>query len=147
MTGGLSYEGLNNVGGSKSRVIIILNDNGMSISKNIGGLSRHLNKVRVSARYYNFKAHVRRLTCSIPGIGPAIYSGIQNFRDMIKYAIVDGVIFEQLGFTYLGPIDGHNIKTLIENMELAKQAKGPVLLHGSCHMLEYHKKNYWLQKK
>lgn len=129
LTGGLSYEGLNNVGGSKTRVITILNDNGMSISKNIGGVSRHLNKVRVSSGYYNFKDRVRRLTYSIPGIGPALYSGIQSFRDLLKYAIVDGVIFEQLGFTYIGPIDGHNIKALIENMELAKRSKEPVLIH------------------
>jgi 1-deoxy-D-xylulose-5-phosphate synthase len=129
LTGGLAYEGLNNIGGTKSRVIVILNDNGMSISKNIGAVSRHLNKVRVSAGYYKFKSKVRRITRAIPGIGEGIYSGIQHFRDMIKYAIVDGVIFEQMGFTYMGPMDGHNIKTLIESMELAKQASGPVIIH------------------
>ncbi len=129
LTGGLSYEGLNNIGGSKSRVIVILNDNGMSISKNIGGVSRHLNKVRVSAGYYRFKTRVRKITQGIPGVGVGIYSGIQGIRNTIKYAIVDGVIFEQLGITYMGPIDGHNIKMLTESMELAKQAKGPVLIH------------------
>lgn len=129
LTGGLAYEGLNNIGGTKSRVIVILNDNGMSISKNIGAVSRHLNKVRVSAGYYKFKSKVRGWTRSIPGIGEGIYSGIQHFRDMIKYAVVDGVIFEQMGFTYMGPMDGHDIKTLTDSMELAKHAKGPVLIH------------------
>ncbi len=129
LTGGLAYEGLNNIGGTKSRVIVILNDNGMSISKNIGAVSRHLNKVRVSAGYYKFKSKVRGWTRAIPGVGEGIYAGIQHFRDMIKYAIVDGVIFEQMGFTYMGPIDGHNVQTLMDSMELAKQAKGPVVIH------------------
>jgi len=129
LTGGLAYEGLNNIGGTKSRVIVILNDNGMSISKNIGALSRHLNKVRVSAGYYKFKTKVRGWTRGIPVIGEGIYSGIQHFRDMIKYAIVDGVIFEQMGFTYMGPMDGHNVQTLMDSMELAKHAKGPVIIH------------------
>lgn len=129
LTGGLAYEGLNNIGGTKSRVIVILNDNGMSISKNIGAVSRHLNKVRVSAGYYKFKSKVSGWTRAIPGIGEGIYSGIQHFRDMIKYAIVDGVIFEQMGFTYMGPMDGHNVQTLMDSMELAKQAKGPVIIH------------------
>ncbi len=129
LTGGLAYEGLNNIGGTKSRVIVILNDNGMSISKNIGAVSRHLNKVRVSSGYYQFKSKVRGWTRGIPVVGEGIYSGIQHFRDMIKYAIVDGVIFEQMGFTYMGPMDGHNIHTLMDSMELAKQAKGPVVIH------------------
>jgi 1-deoxy-D-xylulose-5-phosphate synthase len=129
LTGGLAYEGLNNIGGTKSRVIVILNDNGMSISKNIGAVSRHLNKVRVSAGYYKFKSTVSRWTRAIPVVGEGIYSGIQHFRDMIKYAMVDGVIFEQMGFTYMGPMDGHNVKTLMDSMELAKQAKGPVIIH------------------
>ena len=129
LTGGLAYEGLNNIGGTKSRVIVILNDNGMSISKNIGAVSRHLNKVRVSAGYYKFKSKVRGWTRAIPGVGEGIYSGIQHFRDMIKYAIVDGVIFEQMGFTYMGPMDGHNVQTLMDSMELAKRAKGPVIIH------------------
>jgi 1-deoxy-D-xylulose-5-phosphate synthase len=129
LTGGLAYEGLNNIGGTKSRVIVILNDNGMSISKNIGAVSRHLNKVRVSTGYYKFKSKVSGWTRAIPVVGEGIYSGIQHFRDMIKYAVVDGVIFEQMGFTYMGPMDGHNVKTLMESMELAKHAKGPVIIH------------------
>lgn len=129
LTGGLAYEGLNNIGGTKSRVIVILNDNGMSISKNIGAVSRHLNKVRVSSGYYKFKSKVRGWTRAIPWVGQGIYTGIQHFRDTIKYAIVDGVIFEQMGFTYMGPMDGHNISTLMESIELAKQAKGPVIIH------------------
>lgn len=129
LTGGLAYEGLNNIGGAKSRVIVILNDNGMSISRNIGGVSRHLNKVRVSAGYYRFKARMRKATRSVPLVGEGVYRGIQRMRDRIKYAIVNGVIFEQLGFTYMGPIDGHDLKQLMEGMELARHAEGPVVLH------------------
>lgn len=130
LTGGLAYEALNNIGGAKSRVIVVLNDNGMSISKNIGGVSRHLNKIRVSGGYYKFKGRIRKLTKSIPVVGEGIYTGIQRIRDRIKYAVINGGIFEQLGFTYLGPIDGHDLKQLTEGLELARHAKGPVVLHA-----------------
>lgn len=129
MTGGLSYEGLNNLGASKSKAIVILNDNNMSIGASTGGLSKHLGKLRVSKGYYSMKKELGKFMDEIPFVGKSIHSGFGKARDIIKYTIVNGIMFEELGFTYLGPIDGHNIKVLMENIEWAKAADGPVLLH------------------
>lgn len=129
LSGGLAYEGLNNLGDSGAKAIVILNDNGMSISKSTGGVSKHLSKLRVSKGYYSLKRNVKKASKKIPGIGDNIYSGMEKLRDSLKYVIVNGVIFEEMGFTYIGPLDGHNIEELSMHMELAKNAQGPVLLH------------------
>ena len=130
MTGGLAFEALNNLGMSKSRVIVILNDNGMSISRNIGGLSEHLGKLRTSEGYLNAKASIKKSIEKIPGIGASLRGSIAKAKDRVKYAIISGgVIFEELGFTYLGPADGHDIDDLIEVLEHAKHVNGPVLVH------------------
>lgn len=129
LSGGLAYEGLNNLGDSAAKAIVILNDNGMSISKSTGGVSRHLSKLRVSKGYYSLKRNVKKASKKIPGIGDNIFSGMEKLRDSLKYVLVNGVIFEEMGFTYIGPLDGHNIEELSEHMELAKNAEGPVLLH------------------
>ncbi len=129
LSGGLAYEGLNNLGDSGANAIVILNDNGMSISKSTGGVSKHLSKLRVSKGYYSLKRNVKKASKKIPGIGNNIYSGMEKLRDSLKYVIVNGVIFEEMGFTYIGPLDGHNIEELSMHMELAKNAEGPVLLH------------------
>lgn len=130
MTGGLAFEALNNLGMSKSRVIVILNDNGMSISRNIGGLSEHLGKLRTSEGYLNAKASIKKSIEKIPGIGASLRGSIAKAKDRVKYAIISGgVIFEELGFTYLGPADGHDIEDLIEVLEHAKHVNGPVLVH------------------
>ena len=130
MTGGLAFEALNNLGMSKSKVIVILNDNGMSISRNIGGLSEHLGKLRTSEGYLNAKASIKKSIEKIPGIGASLRGSIAKAKDRVKYAIISGgVIFEELGFTYLGPADGHDIDDLIEVLEHAKHVNGPVLVH------------------
>lgn len=129
LTGGLSYEALNNLGVSKSKAIIIINDNGMSIRKNTGGLSSHLGKLRMSKGYKGFKKKLGETVKNIPGIGDGVFNGLEKVRDTLKYAIVDGVIFEELGFKYLGPIDGHNIEELMENLSLAKACDGPIVMH------------------
>ena len=130
MTGGLAFEALNNLGMSKSKVIVILNDNGMSISRNIGGLSEHLGKLRTSEGYLNAKASIKKSIEKIPGIGASLRGSIAKVKDRVKYAIISGgVIFEELGFTYLGPADGHDIDDLIEVLEHAKHVNGPVLVH------------------
>lgn len=130
MTGGLAFEALNNLGMSKSRVIVILNDNGMSISRNIGGLSEHLGNLRTSEGYLNAKASIKKSIEKIPGIGASLRGSIAKAKDRVKYAIISGgVIFEELGFTYLGPADGHDIDDLIEVLEHAKHVNGPVLVH------------------
>lgn len=129
MTGGLAYEGLNNLAGLKSRSIVVLNDNGMSIGRNTGGLSRHLAKIRVSSGYSSFKSRFRTFSKKVPGIGDRIYDTAVRLRDHLKYSIVDSVMFEQLGFTCIGPVDGHDISALIEAFRLAAGADGPVLVH------------------
>lgn len=130
LTGGMAYEAINNLGMSVSKVIVILNDNGMSISPNIGGVSEHLGKLRTSKGYINAKKKVKGVVERIPGIGPALKTKIGDAKDVIKYAFVQGgVIFEELGLTYIGPIDGHNIKDLMDALEICKNAEGSVLLH------------------
>jgi len=130
LTGGMAYEALNNVGASKSKVIVVLNDNGMSISRNIGGVSQHLSKLRTSSGYLRAKKAIKKTIKKIPVIGGDMTEGLAHAKDRIKYALLSGgVIFEELGFTYLGPVDGHNLKELLEVLELAKHASGPVFVH------------------
>lgn len=130
LTGGMAYEALNNAGSSQSKMIVVLNDNEMSIAKNTGGISQHLSKLRASQTYLEFKKQLKKTLKGIPGVGEGLYHGMEHFRDTLKYAIVPGAIFEQLGFKYFGPVDGHNIHDLIEVLSLAKLMDGPVLIHA-----------------
>lgn len=130
MTGGLAFEALNNVDNLKTKLIVLLNDNGMSISPNTGGLSKHLGKLRSSRKYINIKAQIKKNVSKVPVIGKSVVTGMQHARDSIKYAIIDGVMFEELGFKYFGPIDGHDIKEICETLELAKKTDGPVFIHA-----------------
>lgn len=129
LTGGIAYEALNNMGSSKSKMIVILNDNEMSISKNTGGISQHLAKLRASQTYLDLKKQLKKTLKNIPGFGEGLYHGIEHIRDSVKYAIVPGAIFEELGFKYFGPVDGHNIHDLIEVLSIAKLMGEPVLIH------------------
>ncbi len=130
LTGGMAYEALNNAGASETKMIVILNDNQMSISKNTGGITKHLSKLRTSKGYLNFKKKLKTTLKNIPNVGESIYKGAENLRDSLKYALVDGgAIFEELGFTYLGPINGNHLAETIEALQLAKRAEGPVLVH------------------
>ncbi len=125
LTGGVAYEALNAAGIEKTPLIVILNDNEMSISKNVGGITRHLQNLRTSTSYQKFKNKLKRALESAPRLG----HGVETIRDIIKYALVPAAIFEELGFKYFGPIDGHDMKELLEAMTLAKSLKRPVLLH------------------
>lgn len=129
MTGGLAFEALNNTAHLNTKLIVVLNDNGMSISPNIGGLSHYLGRLRGSRKYMSMKAQIKKNIAKVPLIGEGMIAGMQHARDSIKYAVIDGVLFEELGFKYFGPIDGHNLQEVCETLELAKQAEGPVLLH------------------
>jgi 1-deoxy-D-xylulose-5-phosphate synthase len=133
MTGGMTYEALNNIGSSKQDVIVILNDNGMSISKNTGGMSLHLRKLRTSSRYLNAKRSVKKKIGNIPEIGKRTVKTISGMKNWLKYGLLSGmpggIIFEELGFTYLGPVNGHNIREIETALEEARNVKGPVLLH------------------
>lgn len=129
LTGGIAYEALNHAGHSGTRIIVILNDNGMSIGKNTGGMAQHLNRLRGSQTYLGFKKQLKRTLQGIPKVGPKLYEQAENIRDVMKYAFVPGAIFEELGFHYFGPIDGHNIHDLREILKRTRQMDGPVLLH------------------
>ncbi|NLD20341.1 MAG: 1-deoxy-D-xylulose-5-phosphate synthase [Clostridiales bacterium] len=129
LTGGLSFEALNNAGNRSTKLIIVLNDNGMSISPNTGGLSKHLSRLRSSGRYISMKEKIKKNVSKIPVIGEGMVTGMQHARDSIKYAVIDGILFEELGIKYFGPIDGHDIETLCKAFEWAKQTEGPVLIH------------------
>ncbi len=129
MTGGLAFEALNNLGASGCKAIVILNDNGMSISPNIGGLSQHLGKLRLSKPYLNTKRILKGVS-NVPLLGDKLYSGMRGLKEHLKYALISGgVIFEELGFTYLGPVDGHNLEDLLEIFQSAKRINGPVFIH------------------
>lgn len=130
LTGGMVYEAMNNIGISKSKVIIIVNDNGMSISRNIGGMSEHLTKLRTSRKYLQTKSSVRKKVKNVPVIGPELYQGMSAAKNWLKYALMSGgILFEELGFTYLGPVDGHDIPALRGALTRAKRVEGPVVLH------------------
>ncbi|MDR2156464.1 MAG: 1-deoxy-D-xylulose-5-phosphate synthase [Clostridiales Family XIII bacterium] len=130
MTGGEAFEGLNNAGNRKTDIIVILNDNEMSISKNIGSLSHHLNKLRSSRAYLNMKKSLKKSITGIPGVGEGLYRGLDHMRDLMRYAVITESIFEDLGFSYYGPVDGNNLRDVTELLEAAKSIGGPVLIHA-----------------
>ena len=131
LTGGMAYEALNNIGASKSKLIVILNDNGMSISPNIGGISRHLGSLRTSKGYLSAKSFVKNKIGAIPSVGKGIAQGLADIKNDIKYTILErgGVLFEELGFTYFGPVDGHHLPELLDVLSKAKNLNEPVLIH------------------
>lgn len=129
MTGGVAFEALNNVSSLNNKMIVILNDNEMSISKNTGGFSKYLGRLRGSRKYLSVKSQIKKNVSKVPIIGDNVVAGMKHARDSIKYAMIDGVIFEELGFKYFGPVDGHNLKELCETLELAKGYKKPVFIH------------------
>ncbi|MDR1953406.1 MAG: 1-deoxy-D-xylulose-5-phosphate synthase [Clostridiales Family XIII bacterium] len=129
MTGGQAFEGLNNAGHRKTDLIVILNDNAMSISKNIGSLSQHLSKLRTSQAYQKMKRSLKKTITGIPGVGEGLYRGLDHVRDLMRYAVISESIFEDLGFSYYGPVDGNNLRETVEILESAKNIGGPILIH------------------
>ncbi len=129
LTGGMAFEALNHAGAMKIPLVVVLNDNGMSISKNVGGLSKKLKKIRNTNRYFEFKYGVKYALKKIPIIGRPIMNGIKKLKKNLKPLIVQNVIFEDLGFTYLGPVDGHDLDELRVILMQAKKLRKPVLVH------------------
>ncbi|MBO5178837.1 MAG: 1-deoxy-D-xylulose-5-phosphate synthase [Clostridia bacterium] len=130
LTGGLAFEGLNNADIRDTNLIVILNDNQMSISPSVGGLSNYLNKIRSNKIYTGSKRKVKSLLSRIPVIGKWISLGLEWTKRSFKHIFLpSSILFEQFGFTYLGPVDGHNIDDLLEFLERAKALKKPVLVH------------------
>lgn len=129
LSGGMAFEALNDAGHTNTNLMVILNDNEMSISKNVGALSKHLSKIRSNPKYNWMKKGVQNLLESIPLIGKPAARGIEKIKNTFKYLLVPGIIFDEMGFTYIGPIDGHDLSTLIPVMKSAAKIGGPVFLH------------------
>lgn len=129
MTGGMAFEALNDAGRSPNNLIIILNDNEMSISKNVGGFSRYLSKIRTQPIYSKAKEDLDSFLLKLPAIGKKAARALNRAKGTIKYMLMPGMIFEELGLKYLGPIDGHNISEVTKVLSRAKELKGPVLIH------------------
>lgn len=128
LTGGMALEALNDIGFNKTKMIVILNDNQMSISHNVGGLSAHLNNLRVEPRYNDLKSNINE-TLGNYKIGKKLANCISRFKDSIKQFVVPSMIFEEMGLKYIGPIDGHDIKTLSEVLNKVKNINEPVIIH------------------
>ena len=129
LTGGMAYEALNNAASLKSNFIIVLNDNEMSITENVGGMSSYLSGLRTASAYTDFKMDVTKALNRIPGIGPGMVDAMRKTKSSIKQIIIPGMLFEDMGLTYLGPVDGHNIPRLIKTFQEAKRFEGPILVH------------------
>ena len=129
MTGGMAYEALNNAARQKGNFIIVLNDNNMSISENVGAMSRYLDGLRTAEAYTELKRGVEDTLKKIPGRGEKIVYQIRKTKSGIKQLIVPGMFFEDMGITYLGPVDGHDLKKLIKVLREAKRLDRPVLVH------------------
>ncbi len=127
-TGGLAFEGLNDAGSSGEPLIVILNDNEMSIARNVGGVAHHLSKLRMRASYLGAKKAYRDLTSKIPG-GKDVYRMTRDAKNWVKGHILDTTMFEDMGFSYIGPVDGHDVGKMIGLLKFARDMKGPVLFH------------------
>ncbi len=129
LTAGMALEGLNNAGNAGKKLTVVLNDNSMSIASNVGALPSYLSRIRTDPTYYRVKADIEAALRKMPRIGPSVAKVAERIKDSLKYLVVPGVVFEELGFTYLGPVDGHNISALCRILRYARQIKGPVLVH------------------
>lgn len=129
LTGGQAFEALNHAGHLGTKLTVILNDNEMSIAKNVGALSEYLAKMRTAPTYSKVKHDLEYLLRRIPAIGESVAKTAERVKDSLKYLLVPGVLFEELGFTYFGPIDGHNIASLIDVLQQTKHLSGPVIIH------------------
>ena len=129
LTGGMALEALNHIGHEKTNMIVVLNDNEMSIAPNVGALHGVLGRLRTAKEYTKAKEELESLMNKIPVVGGKLAQTAEKVKDSLKYLVVSGVFFEEMGFKYLGPIDGHDFEALEDYLEYAKKVKGPVLLH------------------
>ena len=128
LTGGLAYEGLTNGGACKGQLLVILNDNGMSITRNVGGVAEHLARQRLKPQYLSFKKFYRRVM-NTNLVGRKVYRFTHHLKESLKHTLLPCSMFENMGFTYLGPVDGHNVEGLVRILRYAVDLEGPVLLH------------------
>jgi 1-deoxy-D-xylulose-5-phosphate synthase len=126
LTGGLAFEGLNNAGQSETNFIVILNDNQMSINSNVGSVTRRLNELRANPKYHYIKKGTARILKKIP----LAMRAVNRIKNAVRYSFIKGILFSELGFNYIGPVDGHNILELVKVLNEVKQLSGPILLHA-----------------
>ena len=130
LSGGMAFEALNNAEQMKSNLIMILNDNKMSISKNVGGMARYLGKVRTNRKYNDLKVNIEERLDRIPNVGVSMAETIKNAKNSLKHLFVPGMFFEEMGIVYVGPIDGHDVESILTALEAAARMKNrPVLIH------------------
>lgn len=129
LTGGMALEALNDAGWSQTKMTVILNDNEMSISKNIGGISMLLSKLRTKRTYNKSSDAIKAVILKLPAIGKPIVRAVKRIKRSIKQLIIPKMFFEDIGFRYLGPVDGHDIEELERMLKISKQLEGPVLIH------------------
>lgn len=129
LSGGMAFEALNNAGRLKSNLVIVLNDNNMSITENVGGMANYLGKIRTGSHYQNLKDGVENAIRSVPKVGDVIADKIKRSKDSLKRLFIPGMLFEDMGVTYIGPIDGHNVEEMQEAFHNAFRAKKAVLVH------------------
>ncbi|MFC1511373.1 1-deoxy-D-xylulose-5-phosphate synthase [Candidatus Margulisiibacteriota bacterium] len=132
LSGGLAFEGVNNIDGMKSNLIVILNDNEMSISKNVGAMSNYLTQVTTSNLYVDLRNRIEKIVKRVPKVGVPLFEAAKKLKDRTKHIVVNfrvNVIFEELGFKYFGPIDGHSIPLIMSTLHHAREIEGPVLIH------------------
>ena len=129
LSGGMAFEALNNAARLKTNMIVVLNDNNMSISENVGGMSAYLGKVRTDVRYEHFKTGMEQAIMKMPQIGDAVMDHMRKIKESVKRLMVPGMLFEDMGITYLGPIDGHNVQGILTMLRRAQMVDGTVILH------------------
>lgn len=129
LTGGMAYEALNNAASLNKNFVIVLNDNKMSISENVGGISSYLSNLRTAESYTDLKSEVKKTLNKVPGIGPVMVQRIHKTKDSIKQLMIPGMFFENMGIKYLGPVNGHDCGRMIQVFQEAKKVNGPVLVH------------------
>lgn len=129
LSNGLAFEGLNNAGRQKSNLVVVLNDNEMSITKNVGSLSNYLSMLRTRPKYSDFKRNLQRKLGKLNGVGAGLAKALSVTKDSVKHLLIPDTVFEALGFTYVGPIDGHDIELLTTVFEQIKHINKPVLVH------------------
>lgn len=129
LTGGIAYEALNYAGHTKTNLMVVLNDNEMSIDKNVGALSHNLSRVRLDPNYTKVKQEVETFLRKVPAIGGSVAKNLEWLKERLKYIVVPGAFFEELGFRYFGPVDGHDLPALLEIFKKAKDLEGPIFIH------------------
>ncbi|MBP1999447.1 1-deoxy-D-xylulose-5-phosphate synthase [Paenibacillus shirakamiensis] len=129
LTGGMAFEALNHIGHEQKNLMVVLNDNEMSIAPNVGAMHNYLGKIRSDKTYLRAKDELELLLKKIPAIGDKLAKTAANLKDSLKYMVMNGVLFEELGFTYLGPVDGHDLPKLLDTFRQADNVTGPVLVH------------------